>query len=150
VGLSFLRRTAQEGFMAVFVDDMFHHRMGRFGRLKCSHMVADTDEELHAMAARIGVSEKWWQSPDKTSGSHYDIAMSKRALAINAGAIPITMRQLAAMNARRHVTGELGDPTTAIEWLRARRNMPQAAPTACVRQPAQPSLFPTDEENSAS
>ena len=116
----------------VFVDDMYLYPMGRFRRLKCSHMIATTDDELHAMAARIGVSRAHWQSPTKTSGSHYDIAMSKRALAINAGAIPITMKQLAAMNARRRETGELGNPDTAIEWLQehwaSRRVEPGAAP----------------------
>ena len=49
--------------------------------------------------------------------SHYDIALSKKALAIEAGAIQITLRQAAAMNVRRRVTGSLGDPATALEWL---------------------------------
>lgn len=159
----------------VFVDDMYLHPMGRFGRLRCSHMVATTDEELHAMAARIGIARKHWQSPAKTSGSHYDIAMSKRALALNAGAIPITMKQLAAMNARRRETGELGDPETAIEWLQSDRKarralLERAAPDdlvlgdntkniAAVVTPGaiskalrlpQATLFPLDEENPAS
>ena len=100
--------------MAVYVDDM----NAPYGRMKMCHMLADTDEELHAMAERIGVARKWWQSPEKTSGSHYDIALSKKALALAAGAIPITYRQAGAMNRRRRVTGELGDPATAIDWLR--------------------------------
>jgi hypothetical protein len=101
--------------MAVYVDDM----RAPFGRLIMCHMLADSDEELHAMAAHIGVSRKWWQSPEKTSGSHYDIALSKRALAVKAGAIEITWRQAGAMNMQRRVTGNLGDPMTSQAWARA-------------------------------
>lgn len=52
------------------------------------HMLSDdpTDAELHAMADRIGVSRRWHQKPG-THHSHYDIALSKRALAVAAGAI---------------------------------------------------------------
>lgn len=95
------------------VDDM----RAPFGRMVMCHMIADTDDELHAMADRIGVSRRWWQSPDKTSGSHYDIALSKRALAVAAGAVEITRKQAAAMNARRRVTGSLGLPHDAWAWL---------------------------------
>ena len=103
--------------MAVYVDDM----RAPFGRMIMCHMIADSDEELHAMATRIGVSRRWWQSPERTSGSHYDIALSKRALALENGARPITLRQTAAMNARRRVTGLLGQPDDSVEWLLAHR-----------------------------
>ena len=100
--------------MSVYVDDM----RAPFGRLVLCHMLADSDEELHEMADRIGLARKWWQSPIKTSGSHYDIALSKRSLAVDAGAIGITMRQAAAMNARRRITGVLGPADDALSWLR--------------------------------
>jgi len=107
--------------MTVYVDDMYTTPMGEFktdsGRVyKMSHMIADTDEELHAMAARIGMARKHHQAPPKHD-SHYDIAMSKRALAIAAGAVKITLRQAAAMNYRRRVTGALGSPDDAEEWM---------------------------------
>ncbi|KVP17110.1 DUF4031 domain-containing protein [Burkholderia ubonensis] len=102
--------------MAVYVDDM----EAPFGRMKMCHMVADTDEELHAMAERIGVARKWHQKPG-TARSHYDIAQSKKTLALAAGAIPITWKQTGAMCARRQVTGRLGEPESAVEWLRAHR-----------------------------
>lgn len=98
--------------MTVYVDDM----RAKYGRMVMCHMLADTDEELHAMAARIGVARRWWQSPEKTSGSHYDIALSKRALAVAAGAVEITWRQAGCMNLRRRVTGELGTPEDAEAW----------------------------------
>jgi hypothetical protein len=102
--------------MAVYVDDM----RARYGRMTMCHMLADTDAELHAMADHIGVARRWWQSPEKTSGSHYDIALSKRALAVAAGAIEITWRQAGAMNFRRRVTGELGSPASAVDWMMER------------------------------
>lgn len=98
---------------------MYLSPAGQFGRMKMSHMLADTDEELHRMADRIGVARKWWQSPEKTSGSHYDIALSKRDLAVRYGAVAITWRQAGAMNTRRKATGQLGDPQDAEAWLKA-------------------------------
>lgn len=103
--------------MTVFVDDMFRYSMGHFGRMKMSHLIADTDEELHAMAARIGVARRWWQAPPKHD-SHYDIAMSMRAAAIQRGAVEITLRQCSAMCMRRRVTGSLGSPADAEQWAR--------------------------------
>lgn len=100
--------------MAVYVDDM----RANYGRLILCHMLADSDKELHEMADKIGVARKWWQSPEKTAGSHYDICLSKKAKAIEFGAIEITWRQAGAMNSRRRVTGELGKPEDAEEWLK--------------------------------
>src|SRR5690242_7592186 len=71
--------------MSVYVDDM----RAPYGRLIMCHMTADTSEELHAMAAKIGVARKWCQKPG-TPNEHYDICLSKRALAVKAGAIEIT------------------------------------------------------------
>lgn len=99
--------------MTVYVDSM----KASFGRMIMCHMLADSDDELHAMADQIGVARRWWQSPEKTSGSHYDIALTKKALAVAAGAVEITMRQAGAMNMRRKVTGQLGEPETAMAWV---------------------------------
>jgi hypothetical protein len=74
--------------MSVYVDDM----RAPYGRMFMCHMVADTDEELHAMAALIGVERRWYQKAG-TPQSHYDICLSKRAKAVAAGAIEITMRE---------------------------------------------------------
>lgn len=100
--------------MAVYVDDM----NAQYGRMKMSHLLADSNDELHAMAEKIGVARKWWQSPEKTAGSHYDICLSKKAKAIALGAIEITWRQAGAMNSRRKVTGVLGNPEDAEDWLK--------------------------------
>ncbi|OQX14538.1 MAG: hypothetical protein BWK73_09085 [Thiothrix lacustris] len=99
--------------MTVYVDDMLR----QFGGFLMSHMMADTDEELHAMATLIGLKRSWWQPPNK-GGSHYDISQTMKAKAIQHGAVSVTQRQLAAMNARRKVLDSLGNPDDAIEWLR--------------------------------
>lgn len=77
--------------MSVYVDDM----KAPFGNMVMCHMWADTDGELLAMADRIGVQRKWIQGhPTLSFGKHrnaswihFDIALSKRALAVKAGAI---------------------------------------------------------------
>lgn len=107
--------------MAVVYDDMYLEPMGAFRRMKMSHLIADSDEELHAMADLIGVARRWHQAPPKASHSHYDIAMCKREQAIEAGAIPITLRQCSAMCSRRRLTGQLGLPDEALDWLRSWR-----------------------------
>lgn len=99
--------------MAVFVDDMYRYPIGRFRRMKMSHLIADTEAELHAMAAKIGVARKWYQR------DHYDICMSKRALAIGFGAVEITYMQCGLMCAVRRVSGALPAPDQAEElWRR--------------------------------
>ena len=75
--------------MAVYVD----HMRAPLGRMKMCHMIADSTEELLAMADRIGVARRWIQKAG-TSHEHFDIALSKRALAVEAGAKEITRREL--------------------------------------------------------
>lgn len=53
------------------------------------HMVADTLEELHDMAEKIGV-ERWFQNHRYP---HYDICKSKRAQAIGLGAKEVNHRE---------------------------------------------------------
>lgn len=74
--------------MAVYVDDM----EADFGRMKLCHMVADNLEELLAMADKIGVNRKWIQKENDPIAVHFDIALSKKKLAIQNGAISVTWR----------------------------------------------------------
>lgn len=98
--------------MTVYVDDM----AARFGRMIMCHMVGDTEAELHEMADRIGVRRQWFQ------GDHYDIAKSKRALAIIAGAVEVTQHQLGCMRLmqRREGLDRLPSPDVAEVWQQAR------------------------------
>ena len=83
--------------MSVYVDDMF----APYRRMLMSHMIADTEEELHAMADKIGVSRRWHQ------GDHYDVCKEKRELAIKHGAVALSRMELGriAINARRAARG---------------------------------------------
>ncbi len=76
--------------MSVYVDSSIYP----YGRMVMCHMLADTPEELHAMADRIGVARRWFQA--KASFPHYDIAKSKRALAVQAGAVECDRSALVA------------------------------------------------------
>ena len=55
----------------IIVDDM----KAPFGRMVMCHMMADTTEELLAMADKIGVDRKWLQAAG-TKREHFDICLS--------------------------------------------------------------------------
>ncbi len=76
--------------MAVYVDDM----TARLGRMTMCHMIADTTDELIAMAVAIGVKTKWLQKAG-TGNEHFDICLAKRKLAVAQGAVELTQRELA-------------------------------------------------------
>ena len=82
--------------MTVYVDNM---RAPFRGMVMC-HMVADTDDELHAMANRLGVDRRRHQKPG-TPHSHYDINMPMRALAVQLGAREIGRRELVMLIRRK-------------------------------------------------
>lgn len=77
--------------MSCYVDNVTH----QFGRMKMCHLWADTEAELLAMVDKIGVDRKWIQGHQtlsfgkhkKASWVHFDISLSKKALALQAGAI---------------------------------------------------------------
>jgi hypothetical protein len=94
---------------------MYLYPMGQYGRMKMSHMIADTTDELLAMAATIGVQVKWLQKAG-THGEHFDIAQNKRELALKNGAVAITLRQCSSMCARRRAENVLGKPEDAEAW----------------------------------
>lgn len=101
--------------MAVYVDDMRAPlKVGNRTYVMC-HMIADSEDELRAMATAIGVQLRYHQYQG-TYKSHFDIALSKRALAVKCGAQEITAHQVASMVRRRSVNGALGSPDDAIEW----------------------------------
>lgn len=74
--------------MGVYVDKARHN----YGRMKMCHMIADTEEELHTMADRIGVDRKHFQA--EGTFKHYDVCLTKRNKAIKCGAYEVTSREL--------------------------------------------------------
>ena len=50
------------------------------------YMLADTPDELHRMAAAIGMNRQWFQGFNKAGCPHYDLTQSHRAKAVALGA----------------------------------------------------------------
>lgn len=80
--------------MAVYVDRAIH----TFGRMRMCHMLADSVEELHGMADRIGIKRQWFQNHGTP---HYDICKAKRELALKSGAVEADRKQVVAL-IRKH------------------------------------------------
>ena len=107
--------------MTVYVDDM----RARFREHIMCHMIADTEAELHDMAARIGIARRWYQ------GDHYDVPLHRRAQALARGARAITWRDCSLMTVlrRRDPAAPLVSPAEGAAWLRARVDALLAAPS---------------------
>jgi hypothetical protein len=86
--------------MAVYVDHAFAH--GEFGFWSGGgHLQADTAEELHAFAERLGLQRRWFQHrPGRPDRDHYDLTAAKRLQALAAGAIAEDRRTGVARRAR--------------------------------------------------
>lgn len=84
----------------VYVDNFYTTGAGNYGRMKMSHMIADTKEELLKMAKSIGMREEWIQD-EGTPREHFDVSISRRKLAIKLGAKEINFRDLAKMTNER-------------------------------------------------
>ncbi|MEM7289462.1 MAG: DUF4031 domain-containing protein [Pseudomonadota bacterium] len=74
--------------MTVYVDDMYI----QFGRMKMCHLMSDEPEgvhdEIHEFANRIGMRRSWFDE------DHYDVSISLRKKAVEAGAIEISWREM--------------------------------------------------------
>lgn len=72
--------------MTVYVDDivLFPTKISCFKKGSC-HLTADTLEELHELAKKIGMKREWFQ--DHPLAPHYDLNAVRRVKAIKAGAI---------------------------------------------------------------
>ena len=82
--------------MSVYVDNM----NAKYRRMRMFHMLADTREELIDMAKKIDVKTKWIQC-EGTYREHFDICKSKRQLALDNGAIEVSMREVALLLNKR-------------------------------------------------
>lgn len=74
----------------VYVDSPIYS----LGRMKMCHMLADSTDELLAMADAIGVNRQWLQHAG-TPREHFDVCKSKREAAIKLGTIAVTGRDIA-------------------------------------------------------
>lgn len=75
----------------VYVDDALWLWQGR----RWCHLLADTPEELHRFASRLGLHRSSYQGPPKTSTPHYDITAFERSRALALGARAATRAEIA-------------------------------------------------------
>lgn len=88
--------------MTVYIDGLFeatpeNAQAKRHGTRWC-HMIADSDEELHAFADRLGLKRAWFQQrANQPWQNHYDLVPSKRLLAVRLGAKEIDSHEFGNM-----------------------------------------------------
>ncbi|NUP08370.1 MAG: DUF4031 domain-containing protein [Polyangiaceae bacterium] len=83
--------------MTVYVDEfrIWHPpgaKVPRCFRAGSCHLTADTLDELHAMATKVGMRRAWFQ---EQSMPHYDLTEKRREAAIAAGAVFVPGREQA-------------------------------------------------------
>lgn len=80
----------------VYVDPLVSAKW-RYG--PACHLFADSTEELHVFARRIGMKRAWFQNNSVLP--HYDLTISRRENAILNGAVELSRRELIAMIQKR-------------------------------------------------
>ena len=83
--------------MAAYVDalQVWPNARGIFRAGSC-HLAADTLDELHEFAARLGMRRSWFQSGNGRH-PHYDLVKSRRDRAVALGALEVSGRDLVLM-----------------------------------------------------
>jgi hypothetical protein len=137
--------------MAVYVNDARIPAKADQHQARWSHLWADTQPELHAFAARLGLRRAWFQPGKPTSGQptarwHYDVTDAKRrqTLALDAQPVPwrdstriMRARDADAADRAAELTGEAKrlDPGWAALWAQRETAIARAGggtePKAC-------------------
>lgn len=104
--------------MTVYVDSAF--AAGDWGRWTGGgHLQADTPEELHEFAGRLGLRREWFQTrPGRPENDHYDLTERGRIRALELGAIAedrrAGTRRRQAHRAARQLTTESREPRPTV------------------------------------
>ncbi len=84
--------------LTVYVDDWRQRATVRAHADRWSHLLADDPEELHAMAAALGIPLRGYQRHRRSAAlNHYDVPEHLRLRAIELGAVPVTWREMARL-----------------------------------------------------
>lgn len=89
--------------MSVYVDQLIETKPyrrsenERWNWLQSCHLMADTEEEMHAFAKQLGLKRAWFQNrhPNPLLW-HYDLTATKRRQALRLGAKELSPEQCAA------------------------------------------------------
>jgi hypothetical protein len=101
-------------------------RQYRLGRMLMSHMVADTLNELHDMADKLGIARRYFQ--DKKGRPHYDICKSSKSKAITLGAKEVSEKWIIAILCKNVVKVTIVD---VLEGIRAKEVNPLGNEPVC-------------------
>ena len=108
--------------MTVYADDSAIPATVPNGRARhtsnWSHLFADSQNELHAFAARLGLRRSYFQPGRPLGGEpspfwHYDVTAGKRMQAIRLGAQPVSWRGSARIIREREARGRQVQPAPA-------------------------------------
>jgi hypothetical protein len=84
--------------LTVYVDDWRQRATVRERNDRWSHLLADDPDELHAMAAALGIPLRGYQRHRRSEVlNHYDVPEGLRLRAIELGAVPVTWREMARL-----------------------------------------------------
>jgi hypothetical protein len=85
--------------MACYVDTVRSYPNAGLRFTEFCHLLADSREELHAMADRIGMPRRFFQ--DHPWRWHYDLPEHVREVAVELGAVEVTLHDVGALLKRR-------------------------------------------------
>jgi Protein of unknown function (DUF4031) len=88
--------------LSVYVDDWRQLATIRDMTSRWSHLTADTEDELHDFAGRLGIPRRAFQhKPGKPAFDHYDVPEELRLKAIEQGAVALTWREAAKLRRKK-------------------------------------------------
>lgn len=99
--------------MTVYVDEFSYYAPTRIRCFKSgsAHLTADSLDELHAFADKLGLRRVWFQASPPSSVPHYDLTKSKHTIALQLGAVLVPAREQAR---RRIAARRPGRPVTCV------------------------------------
>lgn len=102
--------------MSAYVDKLRSVSVSRSWRWpQAAHLLADSVDELHAFAKKIGLRRQWFQDG---SSPHYDLNPARHAAALAAGAKLVEREELVAI-IRRLRADHGNKPVIVIRRLRS-------------------------------
>jgi uncharacterized protein DUF4031 len=81
--------------VACYVDSLRSYPEAGLRHTEFCHLLADTREELHAMADALGIPTRFFQ--DHPWRWHHDLPAPLRPRAVELGAVEVTMHQVGAL-----------------------------------------------------